>query len=50
MTFLYTLNRGGTRKHFLEGEKVFLALFFKVCNKVEIWFLVLVLGFSLTNK
>ena len=43
MTFLYTLNRGDKKT---EGEKVF---FFKVYNKVEIWFLVLVFGFSLSN-
>ena len=34
-TFLYTLNRGGQENIFLEGEKSFLVLFFKVYYKVE---------------
>ena len=34
--FLYTLNRGEKKTLFLEGERSFLVLLFKVYNKVEI--------------
>ena len=34
--FLYTLNRGEKKTFFLEGERSFLVLLFKVYNKVEI--------------